>query len=117
MNKIEEIVGPHKMEDVREVLHEIGVNGITFTEIKGLGRKKGHTETYRGSECVTDFLPKIELEVVDQVDQAQKIFSVIAKTLETGGCDTGTFLCRPSKRHGALGPTNLVRARYDNSIP
>jgi nitrogen regulatory protein P-II 1 len=89
MKKIEAIVRPHKMEDVREALHEMGVMGMTITEVKGIGRQKGHTETYRGSEYEINFVPKIKLEVVAPDDQAQKIISVIIKTAKTGEVGDG----------------------------
>ena len=68
MKKIEAIIKPFKLDDVKEALHEVGVSGITVTEAKGFGRQKGHTELYRGAEYVVDFLPKVKLEVV--VDDA-----------------------------------------------
>jgi nitrogen regulatory protein P-II 1 len=95
MKKIEAIVRPHKMEDVREALHEIGVNGMTITEVKGIGRQKGHTETYRGSEYEINFVPKIKLEVVTPDDQAQKIIAVIIKTAKTGEVGDGKIFVSP----------------------
>ncbi len=89
MKKIEAIIRPHKMEDVREALHEIGVNGMTITEVKGIGRQKGHTETYRGSEYEINFVPKIKLEVVAPDGQAQKIIAIIVKTAKTGEVGDG----------------------------
>ena len=95
MKKIEAIVRPHKMEDVREALHEIGVNGMTITEVKGIGRQKGHTETYRGSEYEINFVPKIKLEVVTPDDQAQKVISVIIRTAKTGEVGDGKIFVSP----------------------
>ncbi len=95
MKKIEAIVRPHKMEDVREALHEIGVNGMTITEVKGIGRQKGHTETYRGSEYEINFVPKIKLEVVAPDEQAQKIIAVIIKTAKTGEVGDGKIFVSP----------------------
>ncbi len=89
MKKIEAIVRPHKMEDIREALHEMGVNGMTITEVKGIGRQKGHTETYRGSEYEINFVPKIKLEVVAPDQQAQKIIATIIKTAKTGEVGDG----------------------------
>jgi nitrogen regulatory protein P-II 1 len=66
MKKIEAIIKPFKLDEVKEALHEVGVSGITVTEAKGFGRQKGHTELYRGAEYVVDFLPKVKLEVVDR---------------------------------------------------
>src|SRR5688500_16953850 len=87
MKKIEAIVKPFKMEDVKEALHEIGVVGMTVSEVKGFGRQKGHTEIYRGSEYTVDFLPKsmIELVLADtQVDAAVKAIISAAKTGKIG---------------------------------
>lgn len=95
MKKIEAIIRPHKMEDVREALHEIGVNGMTITEVKGIGRQKGHTETYRGSEYEINFVPKIKLEVVAPDGQAQKIISIIVKTAKTGEVGDGKIFVSP----------------------
>lgn len=95
MKKIEAIVRPHKMEDIREALHEIGVNGMTITEVKGIGRQKGHTETYRGSEYEINFVPKIKLEVVVPDDQVQKVISVVIKTAKTGEVGDGKIFLQP----------------------
>ncbi len=95
MKKIEAIVRPHKMEDVREALHEMGVNGMTITEVKGIGRQKGHTETYRGSEYEINFVPKIKLEVVVPDEQAQKVISVVIRTAKTGEIGDGKIFLLP----------------------
>ena len=95
MKKIEAIVRPHKMEDIREALHEIGVNGMTITDVKGIGRQKGHTETYRGSEYEINFVPKIKLEVVVPDDQVQKVISIIIKTAKTGEVGDGKIFLLP----------------------
>ena len=87
MKLITAIVKPFKLDDVRESLSEIGVQGITVTEVKGFGRQKGHTELYRGAEYVVDFLPKVKIEVVlgdDQVDAAIEAISNAAKTDKIG---------------------------------
>ncbi|GAA0857003.1 P-II family nitrogen regulator [Aliiglaciecola litoralis] len=87
MKKIEAIVKPFKMDDVRESLSEIGVSGMTVTEVKGFGRQKGHTELYRGAEYQVDFLPKVKLEIVlpeDQVDRAVEVISAAAHTGKIG---------------------------------
>ena len=89
MKKIEAIVRPHKLEDVREALHEIGVLGMTITEVKGIGRQKGHTETYRGSEYEINFLPKIKLEVVIPDNLTQTVISTIIRTAKTGDVGDG----------------------------
>ncbi len=95
MKKIEAIVRPHKMEDIREALHEIGINGMTITEVKGIGRQKGHTETYRGSEYEINFVPKIKLEVVVPDNQAQQVISVVIKTAKTGEVGDGKIFLQP----------------------
>jgi len=87
MKKIEAIIKPFKIEEVKDALSEIGIEGMTVTEVKGFGRQKGHTEIYRGSEYTVDFLPKIKLEVVvadDLVDAAIKAISDSAKTGKIG---------------------------------
>ena len=87
MKKIEAIIKPFKLDEVKEALHEIGVSGITVTEAKGFGRQKGHTELYRGAEYVVDFLPKVKVEVVlddDQVDAAIEAIVDAAKTEKIG---------------------------------
>jgi nitrogen regulatory protein P-II 1 len=73
MKKIEAIIKPFKLDEVKEALHEIGIQGLTVTEVKGFGRQKGHTELYRGAEYVVDFLPKIKLEVVVGDDMTEKV--------------------------------------------
>ena len=87
MKQITAIVKPFKLEDVREALAEVGVTGLTVTEVKGFGRQKGHTELYRGAEYVVDFLPKLKLEVVvgdDQVDAAVEAITNAARTGRIG---------------------------------
>ena len=87
MKKIEAIIKPFKLDDVKEALQEIGVQGLTVLEAKGFGRQKGHTELYRGAEYVVDFLPKVKIEVViadDLVDQAIEAISNAAKTGKIG---------------------------------
>ena len=73
VKKIEAIIKPFKLDEVKEALHEVGVSGITVTEVKGFGRQKGHTELYRGAEYVVDFLPKVKLEVVVEDDLAERV--------------------------------------------
>ena len=87
MKKIEAIIKPFKLEEVRDALAELGVEGMTVSEVKGFGRQKGHTEIYRGSEYTTDFLPKIKIEVVlsdDRVDSAIQAIIAAAKTGKIG---------------------------------
>ena len=89
MKKIEAIVKPFKLDEVREALSEIGVTGLTVTEVKGFGRQKGHTELYRGAEYVVDFLPKVKLEVVVPDAQAEQVVEAIAAAAATGRIGDG----------------------------
>jgi nitrogen regulatory protein P-II 1 len=89
MKKIEAIIRPFRIDDVREALGEIGVKGMTLTEVKGYGRQKGHTELYRGSEYQIDFLPKIKLEVVVSDNLADKVVDTIIKAAKTGQVGDG----------------------------
>jgi nitrogen regulatory protein P-II 1 len=89
MKKIEAIIKPFKLDEVREALSEIGVSGLTVTEVKGFGRQKGHTELYRGAEYVVDFLPKVKLEVVIPADLEDKAVEAIIKAARTGKIGDG----------------------------
>jgi nitrogen regulatory protein P-II 1 len=89
MKKVEAIIKPFKLDDVREALSEIGVTGMTVAEVKGFGRQKGHTELYRGAEYVVDFLPKVKIEVVLQDDQVDRAVDTIAQAARTGKIGDG----------------------------
>lgn len=89
MKLITAIIKPFKLDDVREALSEIGVQGITVTEVKGFGRQKGHTELYRGAEYVVDFLPKVKLEVAINDDMQDKVIEAISKAANTGKIGDG----------------------------
>ena len=89
MKKIEAIIKPFKLDEVKEALHEVGVSGITVTEAKGFGRQKGHTELYRGAEYVVDFLPKVKLEVVVADEMAARVVEAIAAAAQTGRIGDG----------------------------
>ena len=89
MKMIAAVVKPFKLDDVREALSEIGIQGMTVTEIKGFGRQKGHTELYRGAEYVVDFLPKIKLEVAVGDDQVDEVIEAITKSANTGKIGDG----------------------------
>ncbi len=95
MKKIEAIIRPHKLEEVRGALQENGVHGMTISEVKGVGRQKGHTEVYRGSEYKIDFLPKIKLEVVVSDKMLDKIVSLIVKASKTGNVGDGKIFVIP----------------------
>jgi nitrogen regulatory protein P-II 1 len=89
MKKVEAIIKPFKLEEVKDALSEIGIEGMTVTEVKGFGRQKGHTEIYRGSEYTVDFLPKVKLELVLSDKQADAAIEVIVRTARTGKIGDG----------------------------
>lgn len=89
MKLVTAIIKPFKMDDVRESLSEIGVQGITVTEVKGFGRQKGHTELYRGAEYVVDFLPKVKIDVAIADDQLDRVIEAITKAANTGKIGDG----------------------------
>lgn len=89
MKKIEAIVKPFKLEDVKEALREIGIEGMTVSEVKGFGRQKGHTEIYRGSEYTVDFLPKMKLEIVAADEQVERAVETIVSSAKTGKIGDG----------------------------
>jgi nitrogen regulatory protein P-II 1 len=95
MKKIEAIIRPFKLDDVREALSEIGVRGMTLTEVKGYGRQKGHTELYRGSEYKIDFLPKIKIEIIASDAMVDSIVSTIVKASRTGQVGDGKIFVSP----------------------
>ncbi len=95
VKKVEAIIKPFKLDEVKEALHEIGVSGITVTEAKGFGRQKGHTELYRGAEYVVDFLPKVKLEVVVEDGLAARVVEAIAAAAQTGRIGDGKIFVIP----------------------
>jgi len=95
VKKVEAIIKPFKLDEVKEALHEIGVSGITVTEARGFGRQKGHTELYRGAEYVVDFLPKVKLEVVIADDQAERVVEAVANAAQTGRIGDGKIFVSP----------------------
>ena len=95
MKKIEAIIKPFKLEEVTDALGELGIEGMTVTEVKGFGRQKGHTEIYRGSEYTVDFLPKIKIEVVLGDDQAEEAVTAIVKSARTGKIGDGKIFVSP----------------------
>ena len=93
MKKVDAIVKPFKLDEVKDKLNEIGVQGITVTEVKGFGRQKGHTELYRGAEYVVDFLPKVKMEIVIADTQVDEVIDTIMKAAQTGRiCDGKIFV-------------------------
>ena len=95
MKKIEAIIKPFKLDDVREALTDIGITGMTVTEVKGFGRQKGHTEVYRGAEYAVDFLPKIKMELVLRDDQVDQAVDVIIETARSGKIGDGKIFIFP----------------------
>lgn len=89
MKKIEAIIKPFKMDDVREALADVGINGMTVSEVKGFGRQKGHTELYRGAEYQVDFLPKIKIEIVVTDDATDRAIEAIVSSAQTGKIGDG----------------------------
>jgi nitrogen regulatory protein P-II 1 len=95
MKKIEAIIKPFKMEDVKEALTQIGVEGMTVSEVKGFGRQKGHTEIYRGSEYTVDFLPKVKFEIVAADERVQATVDAIVQSAKTGKIGDGKVFVSP----------------------
>ena len=89
MKKIEAIIKPFKLDEVKEALHDLGIAGLTVTEVKGFGRQKGHTELYRGAEYTVDFLPKIKMEIVVSDEMASKTVEAVQKAASTGKIGDG----------------------------
>ena len=95
MKMVTAIIKPFKLDDVREALSEIGVQGVTVTEVKGFGRQKGHTELYRGAEYVVDFLPKVKIEIATSDELLDQVIEAIAKAAMTGKIGDGKIFVTP----------------------
>ncbi len=95
MRKVEAIIKPFKLDEVKESLNEIGIQGITVSEVKGFGRQKGHTELYRGAEYVVDFIPKIKMEIIVSDEMVAKVVEVIAESARTGRIGDGKIFVTP----------------------
>ncbi len=95
MKKVEAIVKPFKLDEVKDALNELGIQGMTVTEVKGFGRQKGHTELYRGAEYVIDFIPKIKIEIVTSDSLAQKVADTIERVAKTGKIGDGKIFVYP----------------------
>src|SRR5688500_17041051 len=95
MKKVEAVIKPFKLDDVKDALHDAGVSGITVTEVKGFGRQKGHTELYRGAEYVVDFLPKVKVEAVVEDDQVERVVEAIETAARTGRIGDGKIFVIP----------------------
>ncbi|WP_394129762.1 P-II family nitrogen regulator [Shewanella maritima] len=98
MKKVEAIIKPFKLDDVRESLAEIGITGMTVSEVKGFGRQKGHTELYRGAEYMVDFLPKVKIELVIQDETLEQALDVIVDTARTGKIGDGKIFVTDIER-------------------
>lgn len=98
MKKIEAVIKPFKMDDVREALAEIGISGMTVAEVKGFGRQKGHTELYRGAEYVIDFLPKVKIEIVVADSQVDACLEAIIRSARTGKIGDGKIFVVPVEK-------------------
>ncbi|MCF8025480.1 MAG: P-II family nitrogen regulator [Desulfobacteraceae bacterium] len=98
MKKIEAIIKPFKLDDVRQALNDIGIQGMTITEVKGYGRQKGHKEIYRGAEYLVDFMPKIKLEIVIQAERAQEVIDTVRSAANTGKIGDGKIFVIPLER-------------------
>jgi len=107
MKKIEAIIKPFKVEEVKEALNEIGIEGMTLTEVKGFGRQKGHTEIYRGSEYTVDFLPKIKIEIVLADEAVEIAIAAIVRSAKTGKIGDGKVFVLPIE--------NAIRIRTEET--
>src|SRR2546428_10773082 len=109
MNLVTAIVKPHRIDEVKEALRDIGVNGLTTTDVEGFGRQRGHTEIYRGAEYQVDFVPKVQIEVMADEDEVQGIVDAILKAARTGKIGDGKIFVLPAEqvyriRTGEMGP-------------
>ncbi len=98
MKKVEAVIKPFKLDDVREALSEVGITGMTAIEVKGFGRQKGHTELYRGAEYVVDFLPKVKLEVIVKDEDVERCVETITNAARTGKIGDGKIFVTPVER-------------------
>jgi nitrogen regulatory protein P-II 1 len=103
MKRVEAVIRPHKLGDVKDALHEVGVQGLTVFEVKGFGRQKGHTELYRGAEYTIDFLPKVKVEIVVEDHAADTVVEAICKAAQSGKVGDGKVFVSPIE--------NVVRIR------
>ncbi len=98
MKKVEAIIKPYKLDDVKDALNEIGIQGMTITEVKGYGRQKGHKEIYRGAEYVVDFIPKTKIEIVVAADQVDQVVEVVRGAANSGKIGDGKIFVIPIER-------------------
>ena len=109
MKLVVAIIKPHRLDEVKEALRSIGINGLTTTDVQGFGRQRGHTEVYRGAEYQVDFVPKVKIEVLAHDDQVQQIVDTVLKTARTGKIGDGKIFVMPAEdvyriRTGERGP-------------
>ena len=109
MKKIEAIIKPFKLDEVKEALNSLGIKGMTVTEVKGYGRQKGHTEIYRGAEYVVDFIPKVKMDVVVDDEQVDQVIDTILKVARTGKIGDGKIFVLPVER--------VIRVRTGDTGP
>jgi nitrogen regulatory protein P-II 1 len=112
MRLVVAVVKPHKLDEVKEALRDIGVSGLTTTDVEGFGRQRGHTEVYRGAEYQVDFVPKVKVEILVADDQAQGVVDAITKAARTGKIGDGKIWVMPAEqvvriRTGEMGPDAL----------
>jgi len=98
MKKIEAIIKPFKLDDVKDALNEIGITGMTISEVKGYGRQKGHTEIYRGAEYIVDFIPKVKIEIVVSAEQVDEVVDKVRAAANTGKIGDGKIFVLPVER-------------------
>jgi len=119
MKMVTAIIKPFKLDDVREALSDIGVNGVTVTEVKGFGRQKGHTELYRGAEYVVDFLPKVKLEIAIKADQLDRVIDTIRETANSGKIGDGDRVIdtiRETANSGKIGDGKIFVTNLEETI-
>ncbi len=113
MKKIEAIIKPFKLDEVKEALNEIGIQGMTVSEVKGFGRQKGHKELYRGAEYVVDFLPKIKLEIIVPDDLVAQVVEISRSRPTPAGSATARSSSPPSRKSSGSAPANAVKTPSD----
>ncbi|WYX59989.1 P-II family nitrogen regulator [Achromobacter xylosoxidans] len=116
MKQVTAIIKPFKLDEVREALAEVGVSGLTVTEVKGFGRQKGHTELYRGAEYVVDFLPKIRVEVVLPDDQVEAAIEAVVKAARTGKIGDGKIFVTPVEQAIRIRTGRATKRRFEFAL-
>ncbi len=98
MKKIETIIKPFKLDELKDTLHDMSINGMTVSEVKGFGRQKGHTEIYRGAEYMVDFIPKVKIEIVIEEERVEEVIEAIIKAVRTGKIGDGKIFVLPIEK-------------------